>query len=47
MRGTDEGQWGNPYGRASVANEMNQAGNHVEVRPRAGVMMKFVLCKNL
>lgn len=42
-RGSDEGQRGNPGGRASVANIMNQTGNHAEVRPRIHVMMKFVL----
>lgn len=42
-RGSDEGQWGNPGGRASVANIMNQTGNCAEVRPRIRVMMKFVL----
>lgn len=44
-RGSDEGQWGNPGGRASAANKMNQTGNYAQVRPRIHVMMKFVVCK--
>lgn len=44
-RGSDEGQWGNPGGRDSEANIMNQTGNYVEVRPCIHVMMKFVLYK--
>lgn len=43
-RGSDEGQRGNPGGRASVANIMNQTGNRVEVRPRIHAVMKFVVC---
>lgn len=43
--GSDEGQWGNPCARASVANIMNQTGNYVEVCPRIHVMMKFILCE--
>lgn len=37
-RGSDEGQWGNPGGRASVANIMNQTGNYVQERPHTHVM---------
>lgn len=42
-RGSDEGQRGNPGGRASVANKMNQTENYVEVRPCIHIMMKFIL----
>lgn len=42
-RGSDEGQWCNPGGRASVANIMNQTGHYVEVHPHVHVMIKFVL----
>lgn len=33
MRGSDEGQWGNPGSRASAANTINQTGNCAEERP--------------
>lgn len=45
-RGSDEGQWGNPGGRASVGNVMNQTGNCVEVHPHVHVMITFVSVGN-
>lgn len=43
-RGSHEGQWGNPGGRTSVVNKINQTRSHVEVRLHTHVMMKCVLC---